>query len=218
MIQLQHLVISQVGCGEVKHPQVGDGPCQVLASHLESTSTTSGRCSQPTLLRSFPDKLSSCSLLFTFSLTAAIMAQMCLWSVRVATWDILTSDVHCTKLWGSCQYTGENCKNWDLPPYEPEESQRQSRQGVGGWPRRRWFPTSSAPAGWPLSAGGLRGRLILLAAVTWDIDCSSKRMMVDDYAMFTNIVHQKPVEHRKAGRSEKGENQREIGRPDWRKD
>ena len=43
-------------------------------------------------------------------------------------------------------------------------------------------------------------------------------MMVDDYAMFTNIVHQKPVEHRKAGRSEKGENQREIGRPDWRKD
>ena len=41
---------------------------------------------QPTLLRLFPDMLSSCSwLLFTFSLTAAIMAQMCLCSVRVAT-------------------------------------------------------------------------------------------------------------------------------------
>ena len=39
-----------------------------------------------------------------------------------------------------------------------------------------------------------------------------------DYAMFTNIVHQKPVERRKAGRSEKGKNQREVGRPDWRKD
>ena len=150
-----NLAFTEVGGWEVELIQVANSTCQVFACHLEITFFVKF-LKGLTWLRSFPEKLSSC-VLISFPPTAAMMALMCLWSVRVATCKIQSKGILAAII---------------VVPCPRGECPRQRRREALGRQRRRWCQADWPRLGWSGWAGGQReGGLIRIVDATCDLCC-----------------------------------------------